>query len=150
MPDSKSPNPFRKPREDFPLYPHRNGRWAERVHGQIKYFGKCADDPNGEAALNRWLDQKDDLLAGRTPRAGRQGTTVGELCDRFLQAKDIHFGDDERLRAVLDHIRGWLYSAPKTSNAEVKAVTAATPADALPLKSAQFAPITCARLWLLV
>ena len=36
----------------------------------------------------KWLDEKDDLLAGRTARAKRQGLTVGELCDRFLQAKD--------------------------------------------------------------
>jgi integrase len=88
MTDSKVPNPFSKPREDFPLYPHRTGRWAKRVRGKIKYFGKCAEDPKGEAALLLWLDQKDDLLAGRTPRAGREGLTIADLCDQFLQAKD--------------------------------------------------------------
>ena len=75
MVDSMVPNPFRKPREDFPLYPHRNGRWAKRVRGDIKYFGKCADDPKGEAALQLWLDQKEGLLAGRTPRAKGDGLT---------------------------------------------------------------------------
>jgi len=88
MADSKSPNPFSKPREDFPLYPHRTGRWVKRVRGKLHYFGKCADDPKGEAALTRWLDEKDDLLAGRTPRAKTGGLTVGEMCDRFLQSKD--------------------------------------------------------------
>ena len=88
MADSKSPNPFSKPREDFPLCPHRTGRWAKRVRGQLHYFGKCADDLKGEAALTKWLDQKDDLLAGRTPRAKTEGLTIGELCDRFLQSKD--------------------------------------------------------------
>lgn len=38
--------------------------------------------------LSRWLEEKDYLLAGRTPRAKSGGLTVGELCDRFLQAKD--------------------------------------------------------------
>jgi hypothetical protein len=56
-----------KPRPDFPLFPHRNGRWAKKVRGKFVYFGKWADDPKGEAAVDLWLDQKDDLLAGRTP-----------------------------------------------------------------------------------
>lgn len=87
MTNSKSPNPFRKPYEDFPLYPHRNGRWAKRVRGQIKYFGKCADDPSGEAALTKWLEQKDELLAGRTPRAKNDGLTIRDLCNHFLTSK---------------------------------------------------------------
>jgi integrase len=58
------------------------------VRGKFSYFGKWADDPKGEAALNLWLDQKDDLLAGRTPRASADGLTVRELCNRFLTAKD--------------------------------------------------------------
>lgn len=50
------------------------------------YFGKVDDDPKGDAALRKWLDEKDDLLASRTPRAKTEGLTVGELCDRFIQA----------------------------------------------------------------
>ncbi|MEX2310303.1 MAG: site-specific integrase [Pirellulales bacterium] len=77
-----------KPRPDFPLFPHRNGRWAKKVQGKFSYFGKWADDSKGEAALNLWLDQKDDLLAGRTPRVAKDGLTVRELCNRFLTAKE--------------------------------------------------------------
>ena len=77
-----------KPRPDFPLFPHRNGRWAKKVRGKFCYFGKWADDPKGEAAVTLWLDQKDDLLAGRTPRASRDGLTVRDLCNRFLTAKE--------------------------------------------------------------
>lgn len=53
-----------KPREDFPLFPHASGRWAKKVRRNFAYFGKVADDPTGEAALNLWLEQKDELLAG--------------------------------------------------------------------------------------
>lgn len=78
----------KKPRADFPLFPHASGRWAKKVRGKFCYFGKVVDDPKGEAAINLWLDQKDDLLAGRTPRAGREGLTVRELCNRFVGAKE--------------------------------------------------------------
>ncbi|MFZ1935115.1 MAG: tyrosine-type recombinase/integrase [Thermoguttaceae bacterium] len=74
----------RKPRPDFPLFPHATGRWAKKVRGRLVYFGKVADDPKGQAALARWLEQKDDLLAGRTPRVAGDGLTVRDLCNRFL------------------------------------------------------------------
>ncbi|HEY2411570.1 MAG TPA: tyrosine-type recombinase/integrase [Pirellulaceae bacterium] len=73
---------------DYPLFLHQSGRWAKKVRGKLHYFGKTADDPKGERALLAWLDQKDELLAGRTPRTKGEGLTVRELCDRFLQAKD--------------------------------------------------------------
>jgi integrase len=73
-----------KPREDFPLFPHSRGYWAKKVRGKLHYFGKVADDPEGKAALTKWLDQKDDLLAGRTPRVASDGLTVRDLCNRFL------------------------------------------------------------------
>src|SRR5262245_21809289 len=79
-----------KPRPDFPLFPHATGRWAKKVKGKLVYFGKIADDPNGEAALTLWLDQIEELLAGRKPRAkGDAGVTLAELCFKFLQAKKL-------------------------------------------------------------
>jgi hypothetical protein len=47
----------KKPRKDFPLFPHARGYWAKKVRGRFCYFGKVADDPKGEAALHLWLDQ---------------------------------------------------------------------------------------------
>jgi len=76
-----------KPRPDFPLFPHATGRWAKKVHQKLHYFGSTADDPKGQAALEQWLEQKDDILAGRTPRAKAAGLTVADLCNHFLTAK---------------------------------------------------------------
>ena len=76
-----------KPRADFPLFPHATGRWAKKIRGQFHYFGKVADDPQGQAALDLWLEQRDDLLAGRTPRVKCDGLTVRDLVNRFLTAK---------------------------------------------------------------
>lgn len=87
MGNSKPAAKFRKPHEDFPLYPHATGRWAKKVKGQLHYFGKCADDPKGDAAIEEWLRVKDDLLAGRTPRAKSDGFTIRDLCNEFLSAK---------------------------------------------------------------
>jgi len=73
-----------KPRPDFPLYVHKTDRWAKKVLGKTRFFGKASTDPTGKAALEEWLRVKDDLLAGRKPRAKSDGLVVGELCDRFL------------------------------------------------------------------
>lgn len=81
-----------KPRPDFPLYPHASGRWAKRINGKIHYFGKWADS---DAALKRYLDEKDDLYAGRKPRSKRAGLNVQDLCDSFLHAKKARVASGE-------------------------------------------------------
>ncbi len=87
MPKSTVESRPRKPRPDFPLFPHATGRWAKKVRQKLVYFGKIADDPKGESALKLWLDQRDDLLAGRTPRRADGELTVKGAFDRFLHAK---------------------------------------------------------------
>jgi integrase len=83
----KSTTP-QKPREDFPLFPHARGYWAKKVRGRLVYFGKVSDDPEGKAAINKWLDEKDDRLAGREPRAKTpEGATVRGLCNAFMSHK---------------------------------------------------------------
>jgi len=88
MANSKAPAVVRKPRPDFPLFPHATGRWAKKVCGKLRYFGKTAVDPEGKAALDLWLEQKDALLAGRVPRAKDDSAlTLAKLCNLFLTAK---------------------------------------------------------------
>ncbi len=51
------------------------------------YFGKTESDPDWEAALKLWHDQKDDLLAGRTFKVTGDGLTAADLANRYLSTK---------------------------------------------------------------
>lgn len=73
-----------KPYPDFPLFPHATRRWAKKIRGKLHYFGPW-DDP--DAALQKYLSQRDDLHAGRTPRIPKDGFSIRDLCNRFLTAK---------------------------------------------------------------
>ena len=50
----------------------------------MHYFGPW-DDP--DAALAKYMAEKDALHAGRKPREATDGIAVKELCNRFLNAK---------------------------------------------------------------
>lgn len=80
---TSTPKPA-KPHPDFPLYAHASKRWAKKVRGNTRFFGPW-DDP--QAALDLWLEQKDDLLAGREPRR-KDGLTVWVLVNSFLEHKE--------------------------------------------------------------
>jgi integrase len=74
-----------KPYPEFPLFPHAVGLWAKKIRGRLHYFGPWADP---DAALNKYLEQRDDLHAGRKPRsAGSSALTLRDLCNRFLTHK---------------------------------------------------------------
>lgn len=75
-----------KPYDGFPLFAHQTRRWAKKVRQKLHYFGPW-NDPDG--ALKRWLEQRDDLMAGRTPRViSLEGVTIRDLVNRFLTAKE--------------------------------------------------------------
>jgi integrase len=75
--------------DDFPLSVHKGtGYWTKKVRGRPYYFGRVADDPKGVAALRQWLEEKDDLLAGREPRAKTDGLTVRDLANKFMIDRD--------------------------------------------------------------
>ena len=87
LPHSTTANKPGKPHADFPLFPHASGQWAKKIRQRLHYFGTWANDRKGEAALKKYLAEKDDLLAGRTPRPKVEGITVAALCNHFLTAK---------------------------------------------------------------
>ena len=75
-----------KPHKDFPLFAHNNGHWAKKVRGKLHYFGKW---DSADAALEKWLAEKDYLLAGKLPpRFDPNAVTVADVCDVYLTAKD--------------------------------------------------------------
>jgi integrase len=92
----KKPKP---PTKDFPLYAHRNGQWAKTVKNKDYYFGPW-DDPT--AALNRWLDQKDHLLAGKPRVLPATAHTLGEICRRFLNSKRSKMATGELTNGTVD------------------------------------------------
>jgi integrase len=75
-----------KPYPEFPLFPHAAGVWAKKIRGKLHYFGPWSD-PDG--ALTKYLAEKHDLHAGRTPRTitGPEVLTVKEVANAFLIAK---------------------------------------------------------------
>jgi len=84
----------RKPHPDFPLFPHAAGVWAKKVKQRLHYFGPWADP---EGALKRWLEVKDDLLAGREPRAktAPNGPSVADVCNSYLTYKKASLASRE-------------------------------------------------------
>jgi integrase len=81
---AKPPRP-EKPSPDFPLYAHGSGYWAKRIHGRMCYFGKWSK-VSAEDALKKYLEQREDLHAGRKPDASK-AVNVKDLCNSFLNAK---------------------------------------------------------------
>src|SRR5262249_29677142 len=73
-----------KPYPEFPLTAHPAGYWCKKIRGKIHYFGPW-NDPDG--ALTKYLEQKDALHAGRTPRADPEALTVKDLANAYLNAK---------------------------------------------------------------
>lgn len=85
------PRPL-KPYPEFPLFPDHRGQWVKKIRGKRHYFGPWG---NWQAALDKYLEQKDALHAGRTPRASGVGLTLLGLCDLFLDQKETEVDSGE-------------------------------------------------------
>jgi integrase len=71
--------------DDLPLWQRSDGRWCRKINGQIFYFGT-----DKEKALQEWARCKDTIFAtGRKPVAGTDGLVMGDLCERYLNAKRL-------------------------------------------------------------
>jgi len=88
-----------KPRPDFPLFRQATGRWAKKVCGRLCYFGPWADP---QKALNKWLDEQDDLLAGRKPRTRTGAATVAFVVNHFLTYKQGLVSSGELAQRTFD------------------------------------------------
>jgi hypothetical protein len=77
-----------KPYPEFPLFAHASGRWAKKIRGRLHDFGKWHDP---QAALDKYLSQKDALHAGLTPDDTRDGVTVHVVAAKFLTAKNTNW-----------------------------------------------------------
>src|SRR5262249_49792447 len=78
-------NKHAKPYPEFPLTAHRGARqWCKKIRGKIHYFGPLTDP---DAALAKYLEQKDALHAGREPRPDTEAMTVKDVANAFLNAK---------------------------------------------------------------
>jgi hypothetical protein len=53
-----------KPSKDFPLTAHPSGKWCKKVKGKHYSFG-AVDNP--QAALEKWLAERDYIVAGKKP-----------------------------------------------------------------------------------
>src|SRR6516225_5026750 len=73
-----------KPYLGFPLTAHPAGYWCKKIKGKLYYFGPWSDP---EGSLAKYLEQRDDLHAGRTPRPDPQELTVKDVANAFLNAK---------------------------------------------------------------
>jgi integrase len=90
-----------KPYPDFPLFAHATKRWAKKIRGKLHYFGPWADP---DAALKKYLLQKDALHAGLTPRpAGVSDTrTLAYLCNHFRTYKKRMLATGEIAQCTFD------------------------------------------------
>jgi integrase len=96
--DSSKASPSGKPGKPYPEYPlgvHPSGYWCKKIRGQVHYFGphfKASDHAAAlaaaDAALAEYLEQKDDLHAGRKPRTEANDVTVKDVVNAFLTHKD--------------------------------------------------------------
>jgi len=71
--NSTKPTEPRRPRPDFPRFAQETKRWAKKIWGRRHYLVPLSDP---DAALATYLDQRDALHGGRTPRAPEDGVTV--------------------------------------------------------------------------
>lgn len=107
MADSNATPKTRRPRKtsDFPLYIHKaSGFWCKTVGTKRHYFEKVASDPDGKKSLNKWLDMRDDVLAGRTP-AKKDAPRLSRLCNEWLTLKKNRLDSGELTQRSFDEYK---------------------------------------------
>ena len=90
-----------KPHPDYPLFAHSAGVWAKKIRGRLHYFGPWSDP---QAALEKWLREKDYLLAGKIPPAEHDpdALTVGKMVNLCIESRDRKVQTGERSYHTVD------------------------------------------------
>jgi hypothetical protein len=121
-------NKPRKHYNGFPLFCHATGRWAKKIRQKFHYFGKTADDPKGEQAVEQLNREWPYLSEGRTPPTvdTGDGCTLRTLVNSFLTAKkfkldsgglsDSSFADCHRVCGVFGRLLNATGLAPPHSS----------------------------------
>ena len=100
-----------KPYPEFPLFPHRSGKWAKKIKGRTVYFGRL-DNP--DAALAEYVAYKAKLDAdARLPTlrelpkhsALNPPLTLRQAADRFVESKRKAVERGELRERTLDELR---------------------------------------------
>lgn len=97
-----------KPYKDFPLFPHGSGQWAKKIRGKLWYFGVWE---NTDEALQRFVRERDIILAGGNPRIGSttttpDGHTVAQICNHYLTSQERKVADGELVsRTFADYVK---------------------------------------------
>jgi len=87
------PNLPAKPYPDFPLFAHQRGRWAKKILGKTRYFGRFAD--GWQEALASYQRQRDDLYAGREPSECVAGLHLLDFVNDYLEDLKKRVDTDE-------------------------------------------------------
>ncbi len=99
----------KKPYPEFPLFAHQNGQWCKKLKGKQWFFGVWSDP---DAALRKYLDEIDEIQAGRDPRrvgvaqVSSDTITIAQVCNLFLERQEtrVHAGEITR-RRFTDNLR---------------------------------------------
>lgn len=138
-----------KPYPEFPLFAHAVGQWAKKIKGKLWYFGVWA---NPEDALRKYLDEVDEIQAGRDPRKTgvvqvySDQLTVYDLCNAFLERQESraksgdvsnrHFSDClKTCRIVTTHFGKFMRAAALRA-ADFKGLRETFPSTWGPVKTA--------------
>jgi integrase len=91
------------PYDDFPLSPHLpSRRWYKKILGRRRYFGHLE---NWQEALNKYLEQRDDLYAGREPRPVSGTLILIDLVEDYLADQWAKVKDGKLERRTFDEYR---------------------------------------------
>ena len=93
-----------KPYSEYPLFPHASGRWAKKINGKLRYFGRWAtqhkrklvrvEADGWRQALDEYKRTADDLHAGREPERG-DGCELRHVLNSFLSNKQDKMDNGE-------------------------------------------------------